>query len=226
MIGVIADSQGDLQAFDAAYELLRAKGAKRFIFAGGRYSDLDEWILMRKEKARGGRSYGDQDFLADVTSWLSGQSVESRGPVFGQFEEAVREQQESEELDHLKEKFVRTPERESLQYMDPSVDKKAVDMIGDALCCIVHDKNDLTKEDLINATVFIHGKESEPKVVQIGPRFFVTPGRLTGAADQTCGWIELVNHQLQFTAFKLDGTVVVPAQKLVAAVGKTKLSVK
>ena len=70
MIGLFSDSHGDLQAFDAAYELLRGKGAKRFIFAGGRYVDLDAWIQMRREKDRGGRSYTDGDFLSDVSSWL------------------------------------------------------------------------------------------------------------------------------------------------------------
>ena len=41
MIGVFSDSHGDLGAFDAAYELLRAKGAKRFFFLGARYADLN-----------------------------------------------------------------------------------------------------------------------------------------------------------------------------------------
>ncbi len=83
MIGVFSDSHGDLQAFDAAYELLKAKGARRFIFTGGRYSDLDEWLLMRRQKARGGRTYNDSDFLADVSSWLTTQQQVERGPAFG-----------------------------------------------------------------------------------------------------------------------------------------------
>jgi len=226
VIGVLSDSQGDLAAFEDAYELLRAKGAKRFFFAGGRFTDLDEWILKRREKARGGRSYGDQDFLSDVMSFLGGGEVETRGPVFGQEEAEHQEQVAVAEVDKLKERFVRTPERDSLQFRDPSVEKKAVDMIGDALCCIVHDKNDLTKDDLLNATIFIHGNEAAPKVVQIGPRFFVTPGKLAGAPEQTCGLIEVNNRQLSFTAFRLDGQVVVPPQSLVAAVGRPKLSVK
>jgi hypothetical protein len=228
LIGVLSDSQGDLNAFDAAYELLKQKGAKRFFFVGGRYQDLDEWILMKKEKARGGRSYSDADFLTDVSSWLAGSTdIAERGPVFGQTEQVLQEQTELAELDRIKDKFVRTPERTSLQYRDPNVEKKVVDMIGDALCCVVYDKNDLNRDDLMNATVFVHGQEPEPKVVQIGPRFFVTPGKLAGAAEQTCGYIELINKKLQFTGFRLDGKVVLQPTPLSAvASGKTKLSVK
>jgi hypothetical protein len=218
MIGLFSDSHGDLGAFDAAYELLKAKGARRFFFMGGRYTDLDEWVLERKERALGGRSYTDQDFLADVSNFLSAQEQVSRPMAFGSSGEEAT-------IDRLKERFARTPERDCLQYLDPSVDKKRVDMLGDILCCLVHDKNDLTKDDLLNAQVFIHGKESEPKLVQIGPRVFVTAGKLTGAAEQTCGLIDTSEKVLRFSAFTLDGRTVVDREPL-ALGGKTKLSVK
>ena len=43
-IGVFGDSDGDLTTFDAALKLLAAKGARRFLFAGGKFADLDEWV--------------------------------------------------------------------------------------------------------------------------------------------------------------------------------------
>jgi len=218
VIGLFSDSNGDLGAFDAAFELLKAKGAKRFFFMGGRYTDLDEWILTRKEKARGGRAYTDNDFLADVSNFLGAQEPLARPSAWGA-------QGEEENLDRLKEKFVRTPEKDSLQYMDPAVERKRLDMLGDVLCCLVHDKNDLTREDLLNAQVFIHGKESEPKVVQIGPRYFVTCGSLTGAAEQTCAVLDPANKALHFSAFTLDGRTLVDRQALTLG-ARTKLSVK
>lgn len=222
MIGIFSDSHGDLDAFDAAYELLRAKGARRFIFAGGRYNDLDEWVLMRKSRARGGRSYTDTDFLADVTNFLANREQVDRPPAF--FEEEP-EPASPEDFDRIRGRFVRVPDKDSLQYLDASVANKSVDMIGDVLCCVVHDKNDLDREDLLNATAFIHGREPEPKVVQIGPRFFISAGKLTGAAEQTCACLELVDRSLRFSAFRLDGKVLVDGQVL--EVGrKTKLSVK
>lgn len=209
MIGIFSDSHGDLSAFDAAYELLRARGAKRFYFVGGRYTDLDAWILRRRTQARGGREYGDTDFLADVASFLSASQ-----PASGRDDDT-----------RLKDRFLCTPERDCLQYLDPNIPNKAVDMLGDVLCCLVHDKNDLTRDDLLNGTVFIHGKEPEPRVKQIGPRFFVTPGKLTGAVEQTCGLIDTSEAALHFSAFTLEGRVVVDRQPL-AVDRKTKLSVK
>ena len=79
--------------------------------------------------------------------------------------------------------------------------------------------------DLINASVFIHGKEPEPKVVQIGPRFFITPGKLTGAAEQTCALVEVADRNLKFSSFTLQGTPI-EQDKLLTLGRSTKLSVK
>lgn len=222
MIGILSDSHGDLAAFDAAYELLREKGARRFLFAGGRYTDLDAWILERREKSRGGREYNDMDFLADVTQWLSAKDALPRPPAFG---EAPADFSAEEDRRLVLERFARVPERDCLQYMDPNIPRKVLDMVGDALCCLVYDKNDLTRDDLLNATLFIHGKESEPNVVQIGPRYFLAPGRLAGAAEQTCGLLEKVERNLRFTAFRLDGKVVLEPREIALGRG-TKLQVK
>jgi hypothetical protein len=221
-IGVLSDSHGDLAAFDAAYELLRAKGARRFLFLGGRYTDLDEWILDRRERSRGGREYSGADFLDDVARWLAATEQKPRTRALSGGGEPA-----STEDDPLlvRENFLRTPERDCLHYRDPSVSRKLLDMVGDTLCCIVYDKNDLTRDDLLNAAVFIHGKEPEPKMVQIGPRYFLTPGRLAGAAEQTCALLEREDRNLRFTAWRLDGKVVLEPQMLLLD-RRTKLTVK
>ena len=125
------------------------------------------------------------DFLADVAQWLSSPRTPCRGRP-----RSARPRRTSPPRRIAAwcwSASLRVPERDCLQYMDPTIPRKVLDMVGDTLCCLVHDKNDLTRDDLLNATIFIHGKESEPKVVQIGPRYFLTPGRLAGAAEQTCG---------------------------------------
>ncbi|MBJ6762460.1 hypothetical protein JGU66_16945 [Myxococcaceae bacterium JPH2] len=224
MIGVFSDSHGDLAAFDAAYELLRARGARRFIFTGARFTDLDEWVLWRRQKSRGGREYSDADFLADVTNWLTNtQEARPRTPAFGA---APADVASEDDRRLVMERFVRVPERESLHYRDPSTPNKMLELMGDTLCCVVHDKNDLSRDDLLNAMVFIHGKEPEPRVVQIGPRYFVTPGRLVGVAEQTCGLLEKVDRNLQFSAFRLDGHPVLEPQVLQLDKRGTKLTVK
>jgi hypothetical protein len=161
-----------------------------------------------------------------VSNFLSSSGQVERPPAF--LEEGEQEEAgpvEAEDLDQVRTRFVRVPDKDSLQYLDPSVTNKALDLLGDALCCVVHDKNDLDRDDLLNATIFVHGKDPEPKVVQIGPRYFVTAGKLTGAAEQTCGLLEVVERSLRFHAFRLDGKVLVAGQVL-STERRTRLSVK
>ncbi|QRK07073.1 hypothetical protein JQX13_44650 [Archangium violaceum] len=223
VIGILSDSHGDLAAFDAAYELLRGKGAQRFIFLGGRYSDLDEWILDRRERSRGGREYSGADFIEDVARWLAVTEQKPRPRSLSIPDDVLKELEGDPML--VREHFLRTPERDSIQYRDPSIPRKVLDMVGESLVCLVHDKNDLTRDDLVNALLFIHGKESEPKLVQIGPRYFMSPGRLAGAAEQTCALLEREDRDLRFSAFRLDGKTVLEPQTL-AVDRRSKLSVK
>jgi hypothetical protein len=223
VIGLLSDSHGDLAAFDAAYELLRGKGAQRFIFLGGRYTDLDEWILDRRERSRGGREYSGADFIEDVAKWLAVTEQKPRPRSLSVTDDDLKALEGDPLL--VREHFLRTPERDSLQYRDPAIPRKMLDMMGDTLCCLVHDKNDLSRDDLVNAIVFIHGKESEPKLVQIGPRYFLTPGRLAGAAEQTCALLEREDRNVRYTAFRLDGKVVVEPQ-LMLLDRRSKLTIK
>ncbi|MGZ3460696.1 MAG: hypothetical protein ACXU86_19590 [Archangium sp.] len=223
VIGILSDSHGDLAAFEAAYELLRAKGAQRFVFLGGRYTDLDEWILDRRERSRGGREYSGADFIEDVARWLAVTEQKPRPRSLSLGLEQLKELEADPLL--VREHFLRTPERDSIQYRDPSIPRKVLDMVGDTLVCLVHDKNDLSRDDLVNALIFIHGKESEPKLVQIGPRYFLTPGRLAGAAEQTCALLQREDQELRFSAFRLDGKVVLEPQDLVVD-RRSKLTIK
>jgi hypothetical protein len=221
-IGVFSDSEGDLDVFDAALKLLVAKGARRFLFAGGRFADLDEWVRWKREEVKARSDYSNEDFLEDVQNYLIGLEQVERPAAFGALHEQAGE---IEELARLSARVMRAPEKGSLAYQDTGVPRKVVDMLGDAICCMVHDKNDLDKEDLINSVVLIHGNEQEPKVVQIGPRTFVTPGRLKGATP-TVGLLEVQDRQVSFSAFTLDEKVVIDRQPLQVGSGKTKLSVK
>ena len=224
MIGIFSDSEGDLEAVDRALRFLSKKGARRFFFAGGNYADLDEWVKLKRDEARSATDYSDLDFLADLTSFLQEEDQRDRPPAFGNAHELAMK---ANELTRMKDKVLRTPEKGSLPYLDPSVPRKAVDMLGEVLCCLVHDKNDLDKEDMVNAVLLVHGKDPEPKVVQIGPRFFITPGRLTGGPRQTVGLLELAeNRQLKFSAFTLDGETLIDGQLLAVGAGKSKISVK
>lgn len=221
-IGVFSDSDGDLTAFDAALKLLASKGARRFLFAGGRFDDLDEWVKWKREEVKAQSDYSGGDFLEDVKRYLIGLEQLDRPAAFGTAHEQVRA---IEELTRMKDKILRAPEKGSLAYQDTAVPRKVLEMLGDSLCCLVHDKNDLDKEDMINAVVLVHGKDAEPKVVQIGPRTFITPGRLKGQKP-TVGLIETVDRQVVYSAFTLEGDAVINRQPIQTGSGKTKISVK
>jgi hypothetical protein len=220
-IGIFSDTGGDVAAFDTALRFLAKKGARRFLFAGGNYGDLDEWVKWKRDEARSQTDYTDLDFLQDLTSHLTDQDQVERPAAFGTAYELARKAQE---FANMSDKVLRTPEKGSLQYQDPSIPKKAVDMLGDILCCLVHDKNDLDKEDMINAVLLVHGKEGEPKVVQIGPRYFVTPGKVKGGAG-TVGLLEM-DKQVKFSAFTLDDKPVIDGQVLALGAPKSKIQVK
>jgi hypothetical protein len=221
-IGLFSDSDGDLLAFDAALKFLAEKGARRFMFAGGNYADLDAWVQWKRDAAKSANDYTDADFLEDISRYLGEEDQKDRPPAFGHAYEVMRTAEESA---RVKNKIVRTPEKGSLAYQDPSVPRKAVDMIGDTLCCLVHDKNDLDKEDMVNSVVLVHGKEAEPKLVQIGPRFFVTPGRLKGGPRQTLALLELTEMGLKFSAWELGGAPIIENQSITIPRTK-KISVK
>ena len=220
-IGIFSDSDGNLDALDAALRLLSGKGAKRFFFAGGRYADLDEWVKLKRDEAKALTDYTNDDFLTDISNYLSDEEQLERPAAFGNAYEFART---NEELTRMADQVIRTPEKGSLQYIDPKCPKKAIDMLGEALCCVVHDKNDLDKEDMLNAVLLVHGNAAEPKVVQIGVRYFLTPGSLKGEKP-TVGMLEFVEKNLTFSAFALTGETVIESQVLQVA-QKKKVSIK
>lgn len=220
-IGVFADTGGDLSAFDAAVRLLAQKGAHRFLFAGGRYEDLDLWVAEKREQMKAKTDYRDTDFLCDVTNFLVGREQVERPLAFGEMHEQARA---LEALSRLSERLLRTPERGSGAWNDDRVPKKMLEMLEETLCCLVHDRNDLNKEDLVNASVLVHGNETKPQVVQIGARVFVTPGRVQGASPSV-GLLEVKSRQLTFSAFSLSGDLLL-TQPLGVSTGKMKLALK
>lgn len=197
IIGLVADSLGDLDALEWACDfLLEEKGAERIFFLGGRWSDVDDLIQRRREQARGGAEYSDSDFLADVAAFVARAAEAEKG--------GVAHRLKKDALETFVGRFARVPDRDSLQYRDPTVARALPDMVGDRIAILVHDKADLTRAELEPATFLIHGASPVPAVVQIGSRFFVTPGSLSGES-RSCGLLSQGEKGLEFVAYGLDG---------------------
>jgi len=62
----------------------------------------------------------------------------------------------------------------------PPPPARAVEMIDDRIVLIVHDKAVLDEEDIANAFLVVYGKGTEPSLRRFGPRYFFTPGMLSG----------------------------------------------
>jgi len=196
-IGLVADSLGDLDALQQACDLLLEKGATRLLFLGGRWNDVDDLVQRRREQARGTAEYSDADFIADVASFVQRSADEQKG--------GVAHRLKKDAVESFAARFTRVPDKDCLQYRDPSVPRKLVDMVGDRLATLVHDKADLTREDIEQATFLFHGRSKAPAVVAIGTRFFVTPGSVTGALERTCALVSQSENGLEFVALGIDG---------------------
>jgi len=211
-IGLAADSLGDLDALQRAFDLLVEKmGATRLFFLGGRWGDVDDLVQCHREVARGGAEYSDANFLADVASFVEKSAEVQKG--------GVAHRLNKDALESFASRFTRVPDKDCLQYRDPAVPRKLVDMIGDRLATLVHDKADLAREDIEPATFIFHGGCKAPAVVQIGARYFITPGSLSGVLEPTCALISQGDKGLEFIAFALDGRELKRAPLSVAARG-------
>jgi len=163
-IGLASDSMGDIRALGLALDCLDAAGAERIFFLGGRYSDVD-LALARKRNPTPTPPPGDEslEFLHAVTGAL----VNQLGPLH-------------DPVQRLAGRIVRVASRSCPEYKRDESQRKVFEMVGSLICCLVHDKADLSRDDIANATVLFHGNAAQAALVQIGPRSFVTPGALHG----------------------------------------------
>jgi hypothetical protein len=58
----------------------------------------------------------------------------------------------------------------------PATELRSVEMFGDRVAVLIHDKALLDEEDIFSATFLVYGKSDGPLVKKIGPRWFLTPG--------------------------------------------------
>ncbi|MCB9635660.1 MAG: hypothetical protein H6721_26370 [Sandaracinus sp.] len=62
----------------------------------------------------------------------------------------------------------------------PPAPARAVEIIGDRIVLMVHDKRVLDEDDIANATMIVYGRSDELLLKRFGPRYFFSPGPLAG----------------------------------------------
>ena len=55
---------------------------------------------------------------------------------------------------------------------------RTIEMIGDRVAVLIHDKANLDEEDIMSANLLVYGKSPEPLIRKIGARWFISPGML------------------------------------------------
>ncbi|MFT3916813.1 MAG: hypothetical protein QM704_22845 [Anaeromyxobacteraceae bacterium] len=77
---------------------------------------------------------------------------------------------------------VKVASRACPEYEAKVVPRKQVDLVDGRVACLVHDKSELSRDDIENAVLILHGNSAQAALVGIGPRCFVTPGHLRSPA--------------------------------------------
>lgn len=185
-IGLASDSLGNVDALAVAFDIFARVNADRIFFLGGRYADVDAALARRDPAAM--RAGDPADFLSAVQGALP--RVAST-PDHG-----------------LADRVTRVASR-ACPEVALGAPLKVMDMLDGLLCCLVHDKADLTRDDIGNATLLFHGKSGEAALVQIGPRIFVTPGALGAPADEarpaSFAFLDLEPGELELVVFSAEG---------------------
>ena len=206
-IGLASDSHGNLDALEKALDLFARAKVDRVFFLGGRLADLDA-VLGRRRGARGAPvPRTDSEFLAA-------------------FEDALARQAAA---DPIADRLVRVASRACPEYGSGAVPRKLMDLVEGRICCLVHDKAELDRDDITNATVLLHGNTDRAAVVQIGQRYFVTPGRLRapapGSEPPTFGVLDVTPRDLVLTVYSGDLTAELRQDRATFAAGG-KMSVR
>ena len=215
-IGLASDSFGNLELLDSVLDRFAGARVERVFFLGGLCADVDAVLARRaggkppaKVPQAGGRPQAkvpqtDGEFLAAVEGALARHVGPPKDPLAG--------------------KVVRVASRACPEYESGAVPRKQVDLVEGRICCLVHDKGELSRDDISNATVLFHGNSGHGALVQIGPRYFVTPGHLraqaAGGGPASYAILEVTPRDLVLSVFSASGARVKEERASFAAGGK------
>jgi hypothetical protein len=181
-LGLLGPANGDLAALARAAEfLLNGARVTRAIYLGAD-EGLEETVALWAESLVGPDP-------SDEGVWARALAVAATGTA-DQIDAFLRGERARLRL-------------KSLERL-PSEELRTVEMFGDRVAILIHDKALLDEEDIYSATVLVYGRSDGPLMKKIGQRWFLTPGPV---ADPGCGVIVLDDSgdELVATLFDADG---------------------
>jgi hypothetical protein len=105
----------------------------------------------------------------------------------------------------------------------PTSELRSVEMFGDRVAVLIHDKALLDEEDIFSATFLVYGKSDGPLVKKIGPRWFLTPGPIGSPGG---GALVLDDANDEVVATLYDGEGREARAQVLATERASKLSVR
>jgi hypothetical protein len=91
----------------------------------------------------------------------------------------------------------------SLERLPPE-QLRTIEMFGDRVAVLIHDKALLDEEDIFAATFLVYGLSAGPLVKRIGPRWFLTPGPI-GSTQGGCAVLEDPGDDVIVTVYDGEG---------------------
>jgi hypothetical protein len=107
----------------------------------------------------------------------------------------------------------------SLERLPPE-ELRSVEMFGDRVAVLIHDKALLDEEDIFSASYLFYGKSDGPLIRNIGPRWFLTPGPIGSAGggalvlDDAGDEVVATLHDVEGCASRREALTVARAAKL------------
>jgi hypothetical protein len=153
-LGLLGPAEGNVDGLARAAELLiDVVKVDRAIYLG------DDGALDGAVAAWAERLVGSDP--SDDAAWTRAAHVALRGSP--------------EQIDAF---VVRERARQRLRVLEglPAGGARTMEMIGDRVAVLLHDKGQLDEEDIFAASLLVYGKSLEPLVKKVGTRWFVTPG--------------------------------------------------
>jgi hypothetical protein len=86
----------------------------------------------------------------------------------------------------------------------PPPDRRSVEIFGDRLAVLVHDRARLDEDDIFSASLLIYGKSDAPLAKRIGARWFLTPGPI-GETGGGAIVLDDAGGELQASFYDLGG---------------------
>jgi predicted phosphodiesterase len=203
-IGLASDSHGNIDLLDSVLQHFAAAKVDRVFFLGDRCGDVEAVLVragldLREEPV----PRTDSEFLAAIEGALARQASPQ---------------------DPLGSRMVRVASRECPEYESGALPRKQMDLVEGRICCLVHDKSALDRDDISNASVIFHGNSTQAALVQIGPRTFVTPGHLRESAPDgrppSYGIVDFGEREIVMSVFGADGSALKQLRASFGAGGK------